>query len=726
MGWVKGFAGGVGRFLARFAGERRGNVAIIFGLSLIPLLIAAGAAVDLSRALVVRGRLAQALDAAGLAVGATPNLNLTQMQDLATKYFNANYPAEKLGVPGALQVSLTGQTITMSATAQLQTSLMYLVGIDYLNVGVSNEITAESKGLELAMVLDTTGSMSSSGKIEALRSAATDLVNILRGGNNFPTKLKIGIVPFAMTVRLDPVAAVNGGWIDTGGTSATAQLNFTGGKHAYWMYTDAGGLSNTSWLGCVEARSNRQDETDAAPAGGAPDSHWVPWFQPAEPNIDDPENPSNPYVTDVVNTNQSGITTNFSSQYITIPNLTVWQGSLTQNSTNISTSNDTLSVSNHGLSTGMGPVMVSSSSALPNPLSASTNYWVIRNGTNSIKLATSASNASAGTAVNITNTGSGTLSLTGVSYQSDTLLVKAHGMATGDGPINLYVSSSAGTNPTGTTATTDYWVISNDANTIKLASSRANALAATAVNFTANGSGTRSTSEAPAGTNLTQQGLRQRQWQKYVGRSFPDTTGAVAGPNKNCVMQSVTALTNDMQSLLTKIQALNASGATNIPFGLGWGWRLISSTAPFTDAVAYTDYSTVKAIVLMTDGTNDPPNEDSDLNESGYTPYGFAKQGLMGNLDSGNLIDTEPEMKTGLDEALTRTCNNIKAIKDPNGKDRIRIYTIALMVNDQTTINLLQGCASQADMFFNTPSAGQLQTVFQTIAQDLSNLRVSK
>lgn len=190
MGWVKGLLGGCGRLLLRFAGEKRGNVAIIFGLSLIPLLVAAGAAVDLSRALVVRARLAQALDAAGLAVGATPNLTQTQMQDLATKYFNANYPAEKLGVPGAIQVSVSNKVVIMSATAQLQTSLMYLVGIDHLNVGVSNEITAESKGLELAMVLDTTGSMSSSGKIEALRSAATELVDILSGGNNFPVKLK--------------------------------------------------------------------------------------------------------------------------------------------------------------------------------------------------------------------------------------------------------------------------------------------------------------------------------------------------------------------------------------------------------------------------------------------------------------------------------------------------------------------------------------------------------
>ncbi|MFO1186055.1 MAG: hypothetical protein U1E87_00490 [Alphaproteobacteria bacterium] len=62
------------------------------------------------------------------------------------------------------------------------------------------------------------------------------------------------------------------------------------------------------------------------------------------------------------------------------------------------------------------------------------------------------------------------------------------------------------------------------------------------------------------------------------------------------------------------------------PSLLGWAGGL-PPAAPYTEGAAYTDYGTVKAIVLMTDGTNDPPNEDSDLNESGYTPYGFAKQG---------------------------------------------------------------------------------------------------
>ncbi|MFO1186052.1 MAG: TadE/TadG family type IV pilus assembly protein [Alphaproteobacteria bacterium] len=420
MGWVNGSFGGGRRFLARFVGERRGNVAIIFGLSLIPLLIAAGAAVDLSRALVVRARLAQALDAAGLAAGATPNLSLSQMQDLATKYFNANYPADKLGVPGAIQVSVTNKVVTMSATAELQTSLMYLVGIDHLNVGVSNEITAESKGLELAMVLDTTGSMASSGKIEALRSAATDLVNILSGGNNFPTKLKIGLVPFAMTVRLDPTAAVNSDWMDTDGNASNAQLNFSGGKYAYWMYTDSGGLSNTSWLGCVEA-PNWLDGDGHGADGRKCRSKWVPWFQLASPNINDPENPSNPLCHRHRQFQSVGRRFQF-HQYIVIPNTNIWCSSLTQNTTNISVERHADDQQPRPLDRDGAGRDVELGHAADTP-SASTAYWVIRNSSGTIKLATSAANAMAGTAVNITAVGSGTLSLTGAAYTNDTLLI---------------------------------------------------------------------------------------------------------------------------------------------------------------------------------------------------------------------------------------------------------------------------------------------------------------
>ena len=65
-----------------------------------------------------------------------------------------------------------------------------------------------------------------------------------------------------------------------------------------------------------------------------------------------------------------------------------------------------------------------------------------------------------------------------------------HGLATGDGPVQL--TNSGGAIPAGLALLTNYWVVVIDANTFYLASSFAGAMAATpvTVSFTGNGSGT--------------------------------------------------------------------------------------------------------------------------------------------------------------------------------------------------------------------------------------------
>ncbi|MES1989436.1 MAG: TadE/TadG family type IV pilus assembly protein [Pseudomonadota bacterium] len=55
--------------LERFMADRRGSYAVIFALTIIPILIAIGAAIDLSQAYVAKQRLTSPLDAAGLAIG---------------------------------------------------------------------------------------------------------------------------------------------------------------------------------------------------------------------------------------------------------------------------------------------------------------------------------------------------------------------------------------------------------------------------------------------------------------------------------------------------------------------------------------------------------------------------------------------------------------------------------------------------------------------------------
>ena len=90
----------------------RGNIAMIFALTLIPLCFAAGAGLDYARAVVVRSTMSAAIDAAALAVGATQGLTNAQMQTLAQQYFNANYKADSsYGTPGTLTVTpVTGST----------------------------------------------------------------------------------------------------------------------------------------------------------------------------------------------------------------------------------------------------------------------------------------------------------------------------------------------------------------------------------------------------------------------------------------------------------------------------------------------------------------------------------------------------------------------------------------------------------------------------------------
>lgn len=71
----------------------------------------------------------------------------------------------------------------------------------------------------------------------------------------------------------------------------------------------------------------------------------------------------------------------------------------------------------------------------------------------------------------------------------------SHGLATGDG---VYLTTT-GALPTGLTANTRYWVIKVDANTFRLATSLANALAGTAINTSGSQSGTHTARLAPAG-----------------------------------------------------------------------------------------------------------------------------------------------------------------------------------------------------------------------------------
>ena len=143
----------VASFAKPFGVSRAGNVAMIYALSLFPAIAAVGSAVDLTRALVVKMRLGEALDAAGLAVGGSLGLTQAQITLKAQQFFYANYQDAELGDVTGLSVStsgLNGNIVTVAGSARVDTAFMKLFGINYLDVNVNVQVTRESKGVEIA------------------------------------------------------------------------------------------------------------------------------------------------------------------------------------------------------------------------------------------------------------------------------------------------------------------------------------------------------------------------------------------------------------------------------------------------------------------------------------------------------------------------------------------------------------------------------------------------
>lgn len=251
--------------------EQCGSAIPIIGISLFAIMSAIGVSIDMSRAQLVQSRMSSALDNAGLAAAATISTN--NINSEANKYFNGNFPASYMGTTvGTLVVTpnADNSVLSLSITGSVPTVFMQIFGINSIAISANSEVTRASKGLEVVLVMDTTGSMTQSAgsvsKITAAKNAAISLVNILYGSNETIPNLWIGLVPFSQTVN-----------IGTGHDSWTSNTSFNWGT--------------TAWEGCVEARSNgtltpQYDVTDDTPTIRlfpkyyAPDdsnNNWISW-----------------------------------------------------------------------------------------------------------------------------------------------------------------------------------------------------------------------------------------------------------------------------------------------------------------------------------------------------------------------------------------------------------------------------------------------------------------
>lgn len=267
------------RHVGAFWRSKRANVAIIFGLSLVPIGVAAGAGLDLARAMMVRARLTEALDAAGLAVGGASNdgLSQSQLQTLAQQYFNANYVADRsLGTPAAVSVSIVNKTATLSSSVAMPTVLVRLGDLigcthcDTMNIPVSTEIVWGQTKLWVSLVLDNTGSMTETdstgtSKISALKTGTHQLLGILQNAAQSPGDVQVAILPFSKDINVG-TANVNASWIDWTDWAApppnsTPSASVGPGSSCPWTTSSKG-------FTCQTSATNGSSTTSTVPSSG--------------------------------------------------------------------------------------------------------------------------------------------------------------------------------------------------------------------------------------------------------------------------------------------------------------------------------------------------------------------------------------------------------------------------------------------------------------------------
>jgi Flp pilus assembly protein TadG len=236
----------------RFLAQDTGATAVIFGLSVVPVLGVGFAAIDYSRAAQVRTQIQSAVDATALMLS-RDGIKLTdaELRSRGQAYFAASFRNETGATLAPLTVTRDGKIVRVALSGSVPTVGSRVMGKPGLDVAVASTSEWSDKKIELALVLDNTGSMSDTiggqRKIDALKAAALDLLSTLKTVARTPETVKVSIVPFDTQVKLDRIASEKQPWLRLHGIPQ-------------W----------SSWRGYVGDREQigNYDVTDAAPNGG--------------------------------------------------------------------------------------------------------------------------------------------------------------------------------------------------------------------------------------------------------------------------------------------------------------------------------------------------------------------------------------------------------------------------------------------------------------------------
>lgn len=708
------------------ARDESATVVLLFALLLVPLMGFMGLAIDMSRAYAVRSQLQSALDAAALAGGHMYAMTGrdAEMQD----YFAENWQASRYDAtvsPLVITSDDASGTITAAATATIPMLFVKFIGFDTLDIGAGVQVVRNETTLEVALAIDTTGSMNSSDssgmhKMTAAISAANLLLNILYNNQDSDEHIFLSIVPFVQNVN---VGSNYSGWLTAGSEAA---LPWNSGP-----YPAASG-----WRGCMFERLDNSGHVVYDTSDETPETQQ---FMPFADSYFGPNCPA-------WASGEKGIVpgicrSNANSNYVATTSGTAGGSAPTQTSGTTSDGNVSWmylfpTYGGNGSAAIDCPVWQPNQSVAAGEcrMAPSCPNWIsgevlsagaCRTSSGKLYTATTGGTTSGGSGPSHS---SGTVMSGGISWKYRTTSYAGVG-------ANIYYSSGAGvtgnTNPVHTSGSSSdgavtwtfwrrYWV--SGENYAATGSYRANPWHVRYDNRT---TGTSSGSVAPTHTSgsSTVGGLSWRYQDRLTAQDPYYNVQYGYGYNSGCG-SPIVPMTNNRLTAKATIDALQPSvnyGGTMTNMGLVWAWRTISqnwrglwSGVPTDRPYDNGTLNNYKAVIILTDGDNVFNACSGTFCRGSSTPFGYLADGRVGSTVSSTAV-------AALDSKVTTICNNMR-------EQGIMIYAVMfdLPAGSSATRTLFSNCVGDPSHFFDAVDSAQLQSALKTIAMDLTKLRISQ
>jgi hypothetical protein len=319
-----------------------GNYSMLFGVLMFPIVGTTALAVDYTNFSRHRSTIQNSLDASALATAKyfATGANEDQLADYAQNFFEANLPAYINKEKVLFEFQIVSQerpdqdggvyqekSIAVSADLDYMTFIARVLGHKSLAADIASEVAMGNITVEIALVMDNSGSMAEKDKMGSARETSTQLVDSIFNGAGASNKLdpvKFALVPFAASVNVGK-ANKDANWIDKYGWAPIHHENLDWDTYVHpeniqdwqkldktthyiyqekidgnWRWKtrfDIFAMLNVEWEGCVEMRpwphntldthqmtnSTFENVRNGHANGDGLNALFVPLFAPSEP-----------------------------------------------------------------------------------------------------------------------------------------------------------------------------------------------------------------------------------------------------------------------------------------------------------------------------------------------------------------------------------------------------------------------------------------------------------